>query len=289
MQDAALKMNFPAWQDYSQQELDAQYNQASLVSNVGEIIARQTEQASRFRDRFIAGGGQFQTREMADPRLTIDFFVPTGERPPAMILFVPGGAWLKGDSWESCHLLAEPVLAAGAGLGVLHVNTAHTHSLSQLADEAAAAMRWLAGEAALIGADPQRLMLAGHSSGAHLASLATVRLAKTDPGLNRHSFLISGMYDLAPVRASARNDYLHLDKADVPNLSAIASMPASLPAISLRVSSDELTEFRRQSAAYASALQEAGKQVDYSETDSCNHFTIIERVGPELGQLAAAL
>ena len=50
-------------------------------------------------------------------------------------------------------------------------------------------------------------MLCGHSSGSHLAACA---LTRTD-GV-KQALLVSGIYDLLPVRLSARNEYVRLDE-----------------------------------------------------------------------------
>jgi acetyl esterase/lipase len=288
LQTIHQKTSFPDWQDYSQTELDAQYNQASLVSNVGEIIQQQNEQGTRFREKFIAEGGLVRTLEMAEPDLKIDLFSAV-KSPFGLVFFIPGGAWLKEDSWQSIHSMAEPIVTAGAGFAVLRVKTAHTHSLHSLCEQVVAATSYLAGQADQLGVAADTIILAGHSSGAHLASVAGTRLAARQPGLLRHLFFISGMYDLTPVRASARNDYLHLGEDEVPPLSALANIHSHLPPISLRVSSSELTEFRRQSAAFAEALAGQGREVDYRELEGCNHFTILAPAAAELARLVASL
>jgi arylformamidase len=288
LQKNPQKTDFPDWRHYSQAELDSQYNQASLVTNIAEIIQSQNAASTAFRQQFIAAGGLFQTLEMPDPRLQIDLFAAS-EKPYSLVFFVPGGAWLKEDSWQSIPAMAEPLLAAGAGLAVLRVNTARTHSLEALCEEVAAAASWLADQASLLGMAADKIILAGHSSGAHLAAVAGTRLAAARPGLLRHLFFISGMYDLTPVRASARNDYLHLAEGEVARLSPIAGVHQNLPDITLRVSSDELIEFRRQSAAFAEALAGQGRDADYCEIEGCNHFTILAPVAAELARLAASL
>jgi len=288
LQKNAQKTDFPEWQHYSQAELDSQYNQASLVGNIAEIIQQQNAASTAFRQQFSAGGGQVQTLEMPDPALQIDLF-SASEKPYALVFFVPGGAWLKDDSWQSIPAMAEPLLAAGAGLAVLRVNTVHTHALEALCEEVGAAASWLAGQAGPLGLAADKVILSGHSSGAHLAAVAGTRLARSRPGLLRHLFFISGMYDLTPVRASARNDYLHLSEGEVAPLSPIMGIDANLPPVSLRAASAELTEFRRQSAAFAEALAGQGREVDYQEIGGCNHFTILEPAAKELARLVASL
>ena len=51
------------------------------------------------------------------------------------------------------------------------------------------------------------VVLCGHSSGAHLGACALLRLEFV-----RKALLVSGIYDLLPVRFSVRNEYVRLDE-----------------------------------------------------------------------------
>jgi acetyl esterase/lipase len=65
--------------------------------------------------------------------------------------------------------------------------------------------------------DPNRLYIGGQSSGGHLAAVALTtdwhRQFNLPPGIIKGDICISGMYDLTPVRLSARNRYVGFDDA----------------------------------------------------------------------------
>ena len=84
------------------------------------------------------------------------------------------------------------------------------------------------------GGDPDRIHVTGHSSGAHLGGVVLVTDWKKEFGLPndvvKGGLLISGMYDLKPVRLSKRSQYVKFtDEMEQALSSAAASRPAQLP------------------------------------------------------------
>jgi arylformamidase len=98
-------------------------------------------------------------------------------------------------------------------------------SLMVLADQIRRAIAWVYDNAVRLGGDPNRLYVGGQSSGGHLAAVALTTDWLRDFGLPaniiRGGMCISGMYDLTPVRLSARNAYVAFDDATVAALSPI--------------------------------------------------------------------
>src|SRR5947207_12952369 len=77
------------------------------------------------------------------------------------------------------------------------------------------AVAWVARHAAERGGDPARLYLGGHSSGAHLAGNVLVtdwtKEFERPADLVKGALCVSGMYELRPVRLSARSSYVRFD------------------------------------------------------------------------------
>ncbi len=65
--------------------------------------------------------------------------------------------------------------------------------------------------AASFGGDPERIYVSAHSSGSHLAGVVLTRGWQEEglpPDAFKGAVLLSGMYDLAPVRLSKRSGYV---------------------------------------------------------------------------------
>jgi len=112
----------------------------------------------------------------AHPRQVLDIFRPEGAQRAPVVVFVHGGAFVRGDKCTSTELY-DNVLYWFARQGCIGVNVEY-----RLAPEApypggardvAQAMNWLHAKLAGYGGDPARMLLIGHSAGGtHVASYA---------------------------------------------------------------------------------------------------------------------
>jgi len=103
--------------------------------------------------------------------LGVRLYVPPGAVAPGpLIVYFHGGGWTIG-SVEGYDGTAR-FLAAGAAATVLSVDyrLAPEHPFPAAFDDALAAFRWAAAEAAELGADPARIAVAGDSAGGNLAA-----------------------------------------------------------------------------------------------------------------------
>ncbi|WP_339747714.1 alpha/beta hydrolase [uncultured Maricaulis sp.] len=143
-------------------------------------------------------------RELAIPGPAGDIparlYIPNGSVEPApCVLFCHGGGYVIGDL-ETHDALCRR-LAAVSGVRVLAVDyrLAPEHAFPAAVDDVLAAFDWLAGEGAdEVGADPQRLAVAGDSAGGGLAAvLAQLRRTQL-----RYQLLIYPLLQLAERRKS---------------------------------------------------------------------------------------
>ena len=105
--------------------------------------------------------------------------VPASTALPALVFF-HGGGWVIGDL-ETHDVLCRQ-LAAGAGISVVNVDyrLAPEQKFPAAIDDAWAATRWVAAQAAELGIDAGRLAVGGDSAGGNLA--AVVALLARDAG-----------------------------------------------------------------------------------------------------------
>lgn len=106
-------------------------------------------------------------------RGTLDVYVPDGAERAPVVLFVHGGALLFGDKSLVAHVGLRLAREGVITVAVNHrFSPAVTHP--QHVRDVAAATRWVVDNIAEHGGDPQRIVLAGHSSGGYLAALLAV-------------------------------------------------------------------------------------------------------------------
>ena len=99
---------------------------------------------------------------------------------------------------------------------------------------------------------------------------------------------ISGMYDLMPVRLSARNTYVEFDDATVAALSPILHLDRLHAPLIVAYGTCETPEFQRQNREFAAAVEAAGKRVQLLVAENYNHFELPETLGNPYGLLGRA-
>ena len=88
----------------------------------------------------------------------------------------------------------------------------------------------------------------------------------------------SGMFDLKPVRLSARSNYIKFTDEVEETLSAQRHLDKLLVPAAVVYGTAETPEFQRQSRDFAAAVQAAGKPVSLSVMEGYNHFEVWEQL-----------
>ena len=275
------------WLDYTQQELDDQYNQRKLVPDADDYMKRHgvlsAEVRARLDCRLDVPYGPSE-----DERLDI-FPAPAAGAP--VVIYYHGGAWTR---WHKDNNSFQAPAFVDAGATFVPVNFALVPkvTLDELVRQCRAAVVWVYNNSVSFGADPNRLYVAGHSSGAHVVGL----LAVTDwtqwglpAGVIKGAFAASGMYDLEPVRRSSRNKYLNLDEAMTARNSSMRQIPKRLPPMVIAYGEREQIEFRRQSKDWAAVLRERGHRVTELDLPGLHHFEVAEQYANPDGALLKAV
>jgi arylformamidase len=276
----------PVFLDYDQAALDAAYDQAAYAPNRAQLIERRIGDSAMARRRVgeperVAYG----TAEIE----RLDIYCSAGAGTPVFV-FIHGGAWRSGRSKDYAGP-AEMFLAAGAHYvvpdfaGVQDVGG----NLTVLADQVRRAVAWIYENIARFGGDPNRLYIGGQSSGGHLAAVALTTDWRCQFGLPtdtiKGGMCVSGMYDLTPVRLSARSRYVRFDDATVAALSPLDRLQAPLI---VAYGTCETPEFQRQNREFAAAVEASGKQARLLVGEHYNHFELPDTLGNPYGLLGRA-
>jgi len=193
-------------------------------------------------------------------------------------VYFHGGAWTRWDKANN-SFQAPAFVDAGATFVSVNFSLAPKVTLDELIRQCRAAVQWVHGHADDLGVDVDRLYVAGHSSGGHIAGLMAVT-EWTEWGLPvdavKGVVAASGMYELEPVRLSARNAYLKLDATAVDRLSAQRHIPETLPPMVIAYGGGEQIEFRRQSRDFAAEVRRRGLACTELDLPELNHFRVAE-------------
>jgi len=276
--------------DYDQIELDAAYDQAVYQPNILQLNKRWASNSARTRARI----GEPERRAYGDSGIEqLDLFRTAKSNAPIFV-FIHGGAWIRGDA-KSYSAPAEMFVGAGAHYIVPDFTSVADAggSLFPMAEQMRRAIAWVWRNAASFGGDPNRLYIGGQSSGAHLAAVALTtdwpREFDVPADIVKGGLCTSGMYELTPVRLSARANYVKFTDAMVGALSPIRHLDRLGAPVIVSYGTYETPEFIRQAKEFAAAVRDAGKLRELVVAENYSHLDLPETLCNPYGLLGDAV
>lgn len=269
------------YRDLDQQALDFQYDNQAQVPDPKRYLDWYDTASAAARSR-VAHVSDIAYGALPDQRL--DIFRPgdtaENDRRP-VVVFVHGGAWRHLDRARSCFA-AETFTARGAlfvAVGFSRMPAAG--SLDEMVMQVRTALAWLWSHIESHGGDRSRIHLIGHSSGAHLGAMVMTtdwpRLFGIPAAVVRSAVLVSGIYDLEPVRLSYRNEMLKLDRAAELRNSPCRNLPTGDAApLLIAYGEFDTAEFKRQAQAFEAVWQRCHVNSRLVELKGLNHYECAE-------------
>ncbi|MBK6852739.1 MAG: alpha/beta hydrolase [Burkholderiales bacterium] len=277
-----LEQRDPAW-------LDLQYNNRARVADSVDILARWAAEAAVARAEMSAAGhARLDLAYGPGPSDRIDVFTPRG---PAsedeaehsdgapVLVFIHGGWWRALSKDDFSHV-APAYTRAGALVMLPEYALCPAVTIDQICLQTTQALAWAWRNAAKFGGDPSRIVVVGHSAGAHLAAMLLCcdwrSVGKDLPAnLVRSALAISGLYDLAPVQHTPFVQVdLNLTDEAVARLSP-ARFGAPKGRLMATVGGDESESFLAQNDAIRAAWGQRTVPVCEAITGT-NHFTVVD-------------
>ena len=219
------------------------------------------------------------------PLQRLDLYQPeSGPPAPVLVAFWHGGAWKEGSRAEAAGLGAH-LAAAGYALATLDYRLGPDDLWPAQGEDAAAGVAWLWARRAELWLDGARLVLAGHSAGAHLAALLTFDASWLPAEVEVAGLVgLSGVYSLEAV-ASRRWMRANLLDAAFPHdpevyrtgspLNYVRAVPARIWLSNVEVD----WGLYRHTAWMREALEAVGKEVETSTQPERHHLDQMEHLG----------
>ena len=277
------------WLDLDQKELDDAYDQSKYAPNIEQILGRYATSSDITRARL---GAPQRVAYGPTPVEMLDIFRAHAANAPVMV-FVHGGAWRTGSA-KNYAFPAENFVHAGAHYVALDFTNVIESGgdLMPMIEQVRRGIAWVAKNAASFGGDPNRIYVSGHSSGGHLGGCALITDWQKDFGLPRDvikgAVLACGMYDLKPVRLSARSNYVKFTDAVEDALSTQRHLDRLVTPLTVLHGTLDTPEFRRQTRDFAAAVKAAGKPIEFIIGDGYNHFELMETLANPFGPFGRA-
>jgi arylformamidase len=256
--------------------LDAQYNNRARIAEHPQIFARWAARSAEVRAR---GRCDLDIAYGLTPGQRLDVF-PCEEAAAPVLVYIHGGWWRSLDKSDQ-SLVAPAFVRGGATVVVVNYDLCPGVGIDAIALQMTQALAWVWRHIGRWRGDRRRIVLAGHSAGAHLAAmLLCCDWSKVAPDLPadlvQAAVGLSGVYDLEPLAHTPfLQADLRLDAAQVARLS-----PARFPAprgarFAALVGAQESEEFLRQNALLAQAWGRGVVSVTEA-LPAVNHLTIVD-------------
>jgi len=277
------------WLDYDQAGLDRAYDQAVWSPLMADIRARLAATSEAVRARL---GAPQRLSYGPTPVEGIDVFPARTPNAPIYI-HVHGGGWLRGEA-KDFAFAAEMFVDAGVNFAVLDFAavSAFGGDLAPMVAQVRGAIAWVYKNAKAFGGDASRLYVGGHSSGGHLAAMALTCDWERDFGVPssfiKGGLLISGIYDLKPLRLTKEFSYVNLTDASEDAMSPQRLLARLKAPLAVAVGGKDSPEFIRQARDFAAAVKAAGGTAALIEAPGFNHFEMSESLGNPYGPAGRA-
>ncbi|MGE0564952.1 MAG: alpha/beta hydrolase [Pseudolabrys sp.] len=272
-------MNDIVWRGMTRDQLGAAYNNGAAFKDSEARLAGWEARTAKLRA--ASDPALLDLAYGPRPRNRIDLY-RAGPAGAPLFVHVHGGYWQR-NSKEVFGCMAEGPLAHGIDVAMVGYTLGPDASLSEIADEIRAAMRWLRANGPQHGVAQGKIVLSGWSAGGHLISLLLAECGVT-AGLS-----ISGVYDIAPCRLCYVNDKMNITAEEVERLSPLRQLPAQSPPLVVAYGTGELPEFQRQAREYHEARLAAKLPSELMPIEGHHHYAIMDELAQPDGKLTAAL
>lgn len=144
------------------------------IGKLPETCRNEIRNAVTTRSGEVRGGTVESGQELrygADAKQNLDYFAVAGKPDAPLVVFIHGGGWSIGDKKRGAGTKPKYYNGLGYAFASLNYRLVPNVDPGDQAADVANAIAYLRKDAASLGFDKNRIIMMGHSAGAHLAAL----------------------------------------------------------------------------------------------------------------------
>jgi arylformamidase len=207
----------------------------------------------------------------------LDIFLPrnpSGAHP--VHVFIHGGYW-RMFSKDDFSFIADTVTAGNAIAVIVDYDLMPDVRLGAIVDQIRNAVRWVTTNIGNYGGDATRFSVSGHSAGAHLATFTFCAGAAVPAPAS--ALLLSGVYDLKPLRSSFLQPLIGLTDQEAAEFSPLLLQHEAGPHVAVAYGERETDPFKNQGADFARHLARDGLSVTTHVLQHADHMSAVRELG----------
>ncbi|MDN8618206.1 alpha/beta hydrolase [Variovorax ginsengisoli] len=272
----------------SQQEIDESYNPRLRAVDLNASLQHYVQRSQQAREQL-----GYRGQVPYGPTLAETLDIVASERPGAPVFFYVHSGYWRMNAARDFTQVAFGAHARGFTTVLVDHALCPQVTLDEIVRQVRSAAAWVIRNIADYGGDPGRIVIGGHSAGAHLGAMLLCTAWREDYGLSDDPFsgavLVSGLYDIAPLRYSYLQPSIQLDEASVLRNSPVRRVRRCPTPVLLSWGSLEQAAFQRQSTAMGEAWLAVGNEAELMVQPDEDHFTAIRGFEHGDSMLCAAL
>lgn len=221
------------------------------------------------------------------PRQQLDVYRPSAKAADTapVVVFFYGGGWEAGRR-QDYKFVAEALTSRGMVVVIPDYRVYPQAVFPEFIHDAARAVSWAKTHAAEYGGDPQRLFLAGHSAGAHIAAMLALdahylAAENLEPAALRGMIGLAGPYDFLPLK-SRRLQQIFGPEEQWPRSQPINYVQGGNPPMLLLVGENDGTVWPRNTYNLAKKIEAARGSVEVARFPGWGHADMVAKLAKPL-------
>ena len=269
------------WREMPDETVEAHFNpriaSTDAEGSLKRYAARSAEARAWLASRYDV---QEDIRYGPTSKQTFDLYQhPRESAPRALVVFIHGGYWRALDKHDHSFIVP-PLLEAGAIVANLNYDLCPDVTLDEICAQIVEGVRHCHANAAGWGADPDRMILIGHSAGAHLAARV---LNMTADARGRPSDLVAGVAAISGIyepqvilRLPSVNEQAQITRDAAERNDCLIRPPTGKARLAVWAGGSEPEGWIDQSRQYAERASASGLSCQVFELADKDHFTVLE-------------
>lgn len=256
-----------------------QYNPRVAIADSQRYFDAWRDRAAQTRRRLAA---RLNIAYGPGERERLDLFSRHEGADSGTLVFIHGGYW-RAFGKEDFSWVADEFVPRGISVAVLSYPLMPYAGLPTIRRSISRAIEHLTTEL-LDVAERAKLVVVGHSAGAHLAAQYVASSVPPSPRFAPEAVIgVSGLYDLLPVHCAGNLAVAGSNPGELYEASPLYSLPPERSVVLVVVGADESREFQRQSERLVDAWEP--RVCGYLRVPQRNHFSVIDDLTDERSEL----